>query len=365
MTRDSERTSGAIALHHLVAGVRDGIITNAQLNALLARAAAERTDEPEVRRGFNAVTIAYWAGAIAVLFALGWFLLERWIQLGAGGVLAVSAAYGIAFASASRWLRRRGYQTAASFASVLVVATVPVLTWSVLKMLGLWYESSTLYATKSAPDARASTRWIPVDIATLIAALIALRIVRFPLLIAAASVAFWYLLLHLVPLAFGAQSAIANEGWTVLFVGVCLLACGAIIHARQASRASTGRGEDYALWPFVVGLAAMMLATMELWAKHHSIVPHAMLAAAVLSVAVSLRIRRREFLVAGAIGFVGYLGWLAFDVFRRTLGFPIVLAGFGLGVILLAVWVQRRYPELINRVAPSGDDTIAATQPNS
>src|SRR5580765_7073769 len=88
MTRDSEGTAGAIAIHHLVAGVRDGIITNEQLNSLLARAAAERTDEPEVRRGFNAVTIAYWAGAIAVLFALGWFLLERWIQLGAGGVLA-------------------------------------------------------------------------------------------------------------------------------------------------------------------------------------------------------------------------------------------------------------------------------------
>ena len=357
--------STAIALHHLVAGVRDGVITNDQLNALLARAEADQAPEPEMRREFNVVTVANWAGAIAVLFALGWFLMERWQQLGAGGVLAVSAAYAIAFGGVSRWLMRQGYRTAASFAATLVVATVPVITWSVLRLLGLWYESSTLYATKLTPDARASTRWIPLDVASLLAALILLRRVHFPLLIAAAAIPFWYLALHVVPLAIGAKAAIANAGWTDLVVATCLLTCGFIIHGRQARHAPEDRGEDYALWPFVIGLTAAMFATMSLWPGHRPIVPHAMLAAAVLSVVVSLRIRRREFLVAGAIGFVGYLAWLAFDVFRRTLGFPILLAGFGLAVILLAVWVQRRYPDLLARVSPSPGKSSVAAAPNS
>jgi hypothetical protein len=56
------------------------------------------------------------------------------------------------------------------------------------------------------------------------------------------------------------------------------------------------------------------------------------------------------FAVFGALGFVGYLAYLAFDVFRTTLNFPIVLATFGIGVIVITVWLQRRYPALARRV---------------
>jgi hypothetical protein len=56
------------------------------------------------------------------------------------------------------------------------------------------------------------------------------------------------------------------------------------------------------------------------------------------------------FLVFGTIAFVGYLAYLAFDVFRTALSFPIVLATFGVCVIVVTVWLQRRYPELARRV---------------
>src|SRR5689334_24857586 len=50
------------------------------------------THEPrrEARRGFNAITIAYALGSLLVLFALGWFLADRWRSLGPAGVLGVS-----------------------------------------------------------------------------------------------------------------------------------------------------------------------------------------------------------------------------------------------------------------------------------
>jgi len=50
------------------------------------------------------------------------------------------------------------------------------------------------------------------------------------------------------------------------------------------------------------------------------------------------------------LGFLSYLGYLAFDVFRKTVGFPIVLATFGLVVILVTVLAQQRYPELVRRM---------------
>src|SRR5690349_4453185 len=87
-----------------------GIITHAQAEQLaeLARelerdlatthsagtAPAPRT---EARGGFNVITVAYALGALLVLFALGWFLAERWSKLGPGGVLAVAGLYAVAF----------------------------------------------------------------------------------------------------------------------------------------------------------------------------------------------------------------------------------------------------------------------------
>lgn len=80
------------------------------------------------------------------------------------------------------------------------------------------------------------------------------------------------------------------------------------------------------------------------------LVAHATLAIAILLVVAALRLRRREFVAFAALGFLSYLGYLAFDVFRKTVGFPIVLATFGLVVILLTVLAQQRYPELARRM---------------
>ena len=48
---------------------------------------------------------------------------------------------------------------------------------------------------------------------------------------------------------------------------------------------------------------------------------------------------------------VWYLGWLAFDVFKGVLSFPLLLAAFGVAVLLGTVWIQRRFPALLRRAS--------------
>src|SRR5690349_2209755 len=114
------RPSEADALTRLIAAAADrGVIDAAQRDALRSLAAeialGDRalggirvTDtapvETESRRAFNPVIIAYSGGALLVLFALGWFLADRWRDLGAGGVLAVALIYTGAFAFTAREL---------------------------------------------------------------------------------------------------------------------------------------------------------------------------------------------------------------------------------------------------------------------
>jgi hypothetical protein len=50
------------------------------------------------------------------------------------------------------------------------------------------------------------------------------------------------------------------------------------------------------------------------------------------------------------LGAFAYLLYLAGEVFRTTALFPIVLAALGLLLIFATVWLQRRFPTLVERV---------------
>ena len=69
-----------------------------------------------------------------------------------------------------------------------------------------------------------------------------------------------------------------------------------------------------------------------------------------LLIAASFTLRRMIFLGFGGVLIYAWLSWLAFDLFRSSALFPIVLATLGLSIILAAVWVQRAYPRVIARV---------------
>jgi hypothetical protein len=332
--------------------VTRGIITAGQREAILAlggrgsTASAVETSAPEAPRGFNGVTVAYAVGAIAVLFAFGWFLFERWSTLGALGVLLVSAGYAILFVVAARFLERQGFHTASSIATLLAVAMTPVLTWAALVLSGLWHERPP---GGTWPDPGEATRWLPIELATVVVACVVIWRTRIGLLTLPIAVAAGFGALHLLRLFVEPSIAFRVERWMALFAGSVLLLVG------YATDRRSGR-EDYALWFYVVGLLAVALGLAELWAGTRSIAPHIIALLSVGAVVVSLYLRRRAFLVFGAAGAISYLAYLAFDVFRRTLGFSIVLAGFGITVIALTVWLQRRYPAFARLVAAQQGD---------
>src|SRR5687767_14310674 len=115
----------------LVDAVQRGIISPAQYDALLAMeppdapayfgpgggvldavAVAEAGTGREPPRGFNWITITYYLGALTVMFAFGWFLVDRWKALGPGGILAVTSVYAALFVAAGEYLRRQGFRVA-------------------------------------------------------------------------------------------------------------------------------------------------------------------------------------------------------------------------------------------------------------
>jgi hypothetical protein len=335
-----------ISRSRLESAVERGIITQAQFDAIVQLAPDDGVAAREAKRGFNAVTIAYAAGAIAVLFAFAWFLFERWSVLGAGGVLAIVLGYTALFVAAAHFLGRYGFRTASSIAVLLAVGMTPVITWALLALVGFWPDRPALNPATAPPPivVANSARWLPIELATAVAAALVLSRVRFGLLTLPIAVAFSYFALHLVPLLFDPSIALWINPWMGLLAGCLLLLAAYAVDQRQGSE------EDYARWLYVTALVDIVFALGGIWSTYPHGTPHIVALLSVLAVAASLYLRRLIFLFFGALGATAYLAYLAFDVFRRTVAFSVVLAGFGLALILLTVWLQRRYPALARRI---------------
>ena len=335
-------------------GVDRGIITAEQRNALLALEREAPNASVEVKRGFNAVTVAYWTGGIAVLCAFAWFLISRWEVLGPGGVLAVSLVYAMLLVVMASVLSRNGFRHAAAVSTVLAVGMTPLVTWSLLTLTGWWDQFPELrYRGPVAAEFDwQNVRWLPIDLATILTALVALRTVRYGVLTLPIAIATCAIGVHGISLVFDVDVANQLGPRLAMLLAVVMLSIG------YALDRATEEGEDYAIWFYAAGIVWTAGSILGFWNRSAAIAAHSMLFLSVLFAVAALQMRRRLFLGAATIGFLGYLAYLTFDVFRKTLGYPILLATSGLVMILLAVWIQRRFPDLQQRMSAPGPRVI-------
>ena len=334
-------------------GVARGIITAEQREALLAL----KRDEPpaiEARNGFNAVTVAYWSGGIAVLAACAWFLINRWEALGPAGVLIVTLVYAVLLVVMARVLWTHGFRQASALSTLLAVGMTPIVAWSLLVLTGWWNQFPELPrgASVVAELDWPNVRWLPIDLATILTALVAVRRVRFGALALPIAVALSAAFVHGLSLIIVPDLANQLAPRLTMLLAVVLLSVGYAIDRRAAD------GEDYASWFYVAGLVWTATSILTFFGRSAGVAAHSMLFVSILFAVAALELRRKLFLVAAALGFLGYLAYLTFDVFKQTLGYPVLLATSGLVIILAAVWFQQRFPDIQERMSAPGPRII-------
>ncbi|HSA58035.1 MAG TPA: hypothetical protein VLE53_20140 [Gemmatimonadaceae bacterium] len=329
-----------------------GIISAEQAESIL-RLAGEApmfTPAREAPRGFNWVTAAYALGALLVIFAAAWFLVERWRALGPAGVLAVSGIYAVALAAVARGLARSGFREAAGITAMLAVALVPVAVWALQSLSGWWPEQpwgEPVYPIYPPAEAQ---RALVASLATILAGLLVLRRASWVAMSLPLSGALLAVGLSL-PRALTEELAPLLERWTLLTTALALCATADMIDRAQGwpqQRQGGGRG-DFAFTFWLLGLVAGAAAMLAFWPTMGGL-RHALPLLSLLLVFAALFLRRRTHLVFGIVVAFLYLLYLAGEVFEEAAVFPIVLAVLGGGVILTTVWLQRRFPALVARV---------------
>lgn len=337
-----------VSAAQLDAAVARGIITAEQRDRLLALDAVPPSDDTVEPRGtLNLVTVGYWAGSLAVLFALAWFLVDRWKSLRPGGVLAVALLYAVGFALSSVLLRRLGFRLAASLLTLLVVGMAPIIMWCIESLLGLWPAPAARRDFFSA-DVIASVRWIPLQLSLALAALVALRRDSFGLLVLAVTIPTGMALVHLTPWLLDPELSFYLEGWMTLLAAALLLIAASVVDRRTAA----GR-EDAAGWVYLTALGFLFVGLMMV-ADQSRLVPHSLPVTVALLVALGITLHRRVFMLPAILLFISYLVFLAREVFPTAVGFMTVMLLVGALLILGTVLAQRRFPGVIRRLSGEG-----------
>lgn len=295
-------------------------------------------------------TIAYYAGALIVIVAMGWFALrvsEGYGPLVLGGI---AAGYGAVFASAGLYVRlRKSMPVAGGLLVAVAVAMVPVAAYGIEKGAGLW---PALLGPGSLAE-RIQESWALEDALTLAAGAVAASRVRFSFLAVPPLVAGWHLAAGSGPELLNPEISIGAQQWISVVYGTC-----AVGLARQVGRPG---GQDYAFWGYLVGLLALW-GGLTLMEKSEAGYAGYLLLSVGLALGTAV-FRRQAFLVFGALGILTYLVHLAEEVFQGSVYFPIALSGIGVAVIYLGAKyranrerllraIRSRMPRALRRLAP-------------
>ena len=286
---------------------------------------------------FDALHVAYYFGGMIIIGAMSFFFSLAWERVGGWGILALALTYGCLFGVLGPHLfHSRGLYVAGGLLTVVAVCMTPLAVYGLERAVGWWPQADP----GSYHDYHVWVKgsWFAMEVATLVAAGVALRFVRFPFLTAPAAFTLWYMSMDLAPLLFGrTEFREPQQLWVSVVFGAAVLVAAYVVDLRAR--------DDYAFWLYLFGLAAFwgglsMMDSGGPWSRL------GYCGINLLLIAVSGLLHRRAFAVFGSFGVAGYLSYLAFRLFKDSLFLPLALTVIGVGIIMGTIAYQRNRARL-------------------
>lgn len=322
----------------LDAAARQGLINVDQAEALWRFLDAHQRAH---RAGFRPAHILVYLGGLIAIGAMTLFMTLGWERFGGGGLFVIAVGYaGGAIAVAHWMLHRQQLPIPAGILGALAIALVPLAVYGLQNMMGWWPEGETARDYHRHIDGR----WLMMELATLAAGAVMLWWFRLPFLVMPVAVTLWYLSMDLTPLIAGQ----ADVDWELrkgvsLYAGLLIIGLAFWVDLRGR------RGPDFAFWLYLAGVVAfwggltMLRSDSELAKLGYGAINLGL-------IAVGAVLSRRVFAVFGGLGVAGYLGHLAYTVFRDSLWFPFALTLIGLAVVGAGILWQRHEQALTQRL---------------
>ncbi len=312
----------------LDSAVRQGILAPEQADALWTFLGEQSADAPS----FRASHVLYYLGGLLAIGAMSLFMTLGWEAFGGWGLLLIAIGYAVAgLWLTERLLRRWRLHIPAGISAVFVVALVPLAIYGLQSGLGLWPEDNAYRDYHRLID----WRWVLMELGTLAAGAVLLWRYRLPFLVMPVALTLWYMSMDATPFLFGE----ADETWQLrrlvsLCFGLGMLALAVWVDLR------TRQEKDYAFWLHLFGVIAFW-GGLSLMSSESEVGRFLYLCVNLLMIAAGTLLSRRVYAVFGGLGATGYVGHLAYEVFKDSIAFPFILTGIGIAIVYLGVLWQR------------------------
>lgn len=305
-----------------------GIITENQARDLWAFFESQGADRP----AFRFTHILYYLGGMIAIGAMTLFMTLGWERFGGKGLFLISLAYAaIAFMLTEYFLFKKKLRIPAGIMAALCVALVPLGIYGIQVELGFWAQGMVYRDYHVFID----WRWMFMELATLAAGASMLWRYRLPFLVMPIAVTLWYMSMDLTPFIFGEDTSWELRQMVSMYFGLLMVLLAFWIDVR--SRKSD---KDYPFWIYLFGVIAFW-GGLSLLRSDSELNKFFYMCINVLMILAGAVLSRRVFVVFGGLGLAGYLGHLAYRVFKDSMIFPFVLTAIGLAIVFLGVFWQK------------------------
>ena len=314
-----------------------GVIAHDQVEPLWAFLSEHAADTPS----FRFTHILYYLGGLIAIGAMTLFMTLGWERFGGWGLFYIALAYAVAGLWLTEFLlRRQRLAIPAGITATFVVTLTPLAIYGLQTALGFWLDGRTYREYHTYID----WRWILMELGTLAAGAIMLWRYRLPFLVMPVAVTLWYMSIDLTPFLFDR----ADISWDLrklvsLWFGLLMVLLAFWVDVR------TRHEKDYPFWLYLFGVLAFW-GGLSLMRSDSELNKFIYLCINLLMIVIGAMLSRRVFAVFGGLGSAGYIGHLAYGIFRDSMLFPFALTAIGLCVIYLGIVWQRHEKAISSRL---------------
>jgi len=347
--------------HDLRAAVTAGALDTNALSRLLDFLATRQTSVPSVAAApapqFDLAHLLWYAGALIVMGAMGLFSTLAFSSMGGGALTATAVVYAILFTIAGHHLWYvRNLRIPGGLLIAIAVSMAPLAVYGIQESYGMWGQFGRP-GTVHDFYVWIKGSWVFMELAAIVAAVIALRFYPFPFIVMIIAFALWFMSMDLTPWIFGRSEFTWEERRAVsMWFGLGVLVVAWAVDHRP-------RGGDFAFWLHLFGMITFWGA-LSMKSSDSEIAKALYCLLNVGLVLLSVVLRRRVYAVFGTLGVAGYLGYLSHSVFKDSMLFPFALSGIGVLVIAaglfyhkhqdaVAAWLDRHLPEVVSFLRPA------------
>ena len=344
--------------------VKDGIITPqifSKLIEYLIFIKADTTDSQSIEQKstmnvttaqpkFTIENFLYYFGGFIIISTMGWYLGIMWGAFHHGGLFIHSLIYFALFVWVGNILWKKDKRTPGGLLYVCAVSVVPLAVWAFEGLIGVMPKDISKYN-----DFHIWIRsgWIFMELATIAVGFIFLKFRKFPLLTLPICYSMWYLSMDIVPFLIGQST---SPTWGMRNFATFIFAFIMLAFAMKWDY-KRGTNEDYSHWLYIFGAIMLWGVIISIIAQFKWTNDFVYFLTSIFNLGymlIGIILRRRVFIIFGAMGFWAYLGYIIHKIIAANVFFtllsPIILVIFGLLIIFSGIFYSKNCKKIENSI---------------